>query len=261
MTEGARKRDYGEWKDEQRDEQGNLKILTEEERERRRSDAFAALEGKVQDKTQAKTDADRISALKAYRNKSWADPYTQNQKLRALFRPGRKLRQQNQAETEQLQQRLGLGIDLLEETEEDAKRASFVEFGDFADSEETATQAARKPLFQATNNKPTHKLGSLKGRHEKPKASSLLAATLQSNTRATTDPFLVDRGRSFPETSTGHVIPGLKRKRPSTEDEAVPRKHVDSPDTNYLKDTNNSIGISAIGKQATSLVAYDSDND
>jgi hypothetical protein len=46
VTEGARKRDLGEDKV----EEGDIKIMTQEEREARRDNAFAALEGKVEDK-------------------------------------------------------------------------------------------------------------------------------------------------------------------------------------------------------------------
>ena len=260
VTEGARKRDYGEWKDE-RDELGMVKVLTEEERQKRRENAFAMLEGKAQDKLQAKTDADRIKQLKSYSNKSWEDPYTQNQRLRARFRPGRKLRQQKAAETEQIRDRYGLGIDLLEETEDDAKRARLVEFGSSVDGEETAMQATRRPLFQGPASKSKDKSGPAKGRKDKPRASDVLAATLQSNTRAIMDPFLADRDKSALAVSAGHAIPGLKRKRRSQEDESVTRSLLQSTETNDMTDTNDDTPNSTIEMQAATLVAYDSGDD
>ncbi|KAI9691130.1 MAG: hypothetical protein M1822_008750 [Bathelium mastoideum] len=262
VTEGAQKRDYGEWK-EDRDELGNPTILTEEERERRRNDAFAMLEGKVQDKVQARTDADRIKELKAYRNKSWEDPYTQNQKLRALFRPGRKLRQQKAAETEQLRDRLGLGMDLLDETEDDAKRAKFVEFGGLNVGEDADVEAAKKPLFKGTGSKPTNKSGAAKSRNGTPDAPTLLAATIRGNTRAAMDPFLTDRTVA----SKGHTIAGLKRKRPSSEDEPPARKADDTGhenDTNRNSDTNdmnNETTKPISDEQTIALVTYNSDDD
>ena len=269
VTEGARKRDYGEWK-EDRDQNGNLRILTEEEREKRRSDAFATLEGKVQDKVQAKTDADRISELKAHQKKSWEDPYTQNQKLRALFRPGRKLRQKKEAETEQLRDRSGLGIELLEETEEDAKRASFVDFGHFVDGEEHVNEALRRPLFDDIRSQSLAKSGPGKAGKGKPNASALLATSLRDNTRAIMDPFLVEKNGSSFTPSTGNPIPGLKRRKNSSDDKPVAKKLAsasnggDSNEVNTgknTKTTNNEVNETTVERQALTLVHYDSDDD
>ncbi|TKA66473.1 hypothetical protein B0A49_09843 [Cryomyces minteri] len=64
---GARKRDTGEDKV----SEGDLPILTEEEREQRWNKAFAALEGKVTDLAQAKTDSQsRRIALRSRRKSS-----------------------------------------------------------------------------------------------------------------------------------------------------------------------------------------------
>ncbi|KAL9084909.1 MAG: hypothetical protein Q9165_007862 [Trypethelium subeluteriae] len=262
VVEGARRRDYGEWKEgmEGEGEGGEGRVLTEEERRERRENAFAVLEGKVQDKVQAKAEGRRIEELVAWKKKGWEDPYTQNQKLRALFRPVRKLRQEKEAETERVQEKMGLGIELLDGTEDDAKRASFVEFGSFADGEEAALQAQRKPLFQQTVSTARNKSGSGKNRRENPKASSVLAATLQSNTRAIVDPFLMEKGRTSLTASIGHTLPGVKRKRPNNEEEFTAAVS-DFPDTNDASDMNNQANASTTPKLANTLVAYDSEDD
>ncbi|KAG7007590.1 hypothetical protein G7Y79_00009g026990 [Physcia stellaris] len=125
VTEGAKKRDTGDDKE----VEGAIEIRTEEERERLRSDAFAALEVKVEDRRQQTTDKSRIEELYGAKDKDWEDPYAASKKLRRAFRADRKARQGREKITEALRERMGLGIELLEETEEDRRRAGFVEFG------------------------------------------------------------------------------------------------------------------------------------
>ncbi|KAK5191930.1 Protein saf4, partial [Cryomyces antarcticus] len=119
VVEGARKRDTGEDKV----SEGDLPILTEEEREQRRNNAFAALEGKVTDLAQAKTDTQRIEELRQVRERDWEDTYAASRNLRASFRAERKKRARTTADTEAMRVRMGLGIELLAETDEDRRRA------------------------------------------------------------------------------------------------------------------------------------------
>ena len=164
VAEGGRRRDYGD------DGSGTGPVTTtilgpivsEEESERRRADAFAALEGRVEDRTAAKAETSRVAALRAGRNRDWEDPYAANRRIRRAFRAERKVRRRDEAHTEDIRDRYGLGIDLVPENEGDLQRAKLMTYGsaamddgqfdvgtgagiDIGDAELSA--AAAKPLF------------------------------------------------------------------------------------------------------------------
>jgi coiled-coil domain-containing protein 130 len=213
VVEGAKKRDYGE---EREDVDGGMRILTDEERERRRQDAFAQVEGKMVDKRQAKSDTDRIQQLMQRQERDWDDPYTQNQKLRKTFRAERKVRQKKEAATEELRESMAFAPELQDATKEDVQIAKFVqEFGPLTEPERLQTPdkaALSAPLFQQRALGPSRE--SHHAKKTRPSASAVLGATLQGNTRAVVDPFSVANGNPASKTATGHLIPGLKRKRP-----------------------------------------------
>lgn len=195
VTEGAKKRDTGDDKQ----MEGEIKIMTAEERERVQSDAFAALEGKVEDRKQALTDKSRIEELHRAKEKSWDDPYAASKKLRRVFREDRKQKEKNDALTENLKDRMSLGLDLLEETEEDRQRAKLISFGDF-DGDTAIFRAASKPLFGGAKSSSTPPpIRTLTKQEMKttpaPEALRLsnrekLRHELEFNTRAVVDPFL-----------------------------------------------------------------------
>ncbi|KAK4696890.1 hypothetical protein P7C71_g1085, partial [Lecanoromycetidae sp. Uapishka_2] len=213
VTEGAKKRDTGEDKV----QEGEIKIRTEEERERLANDAFAALEGKVEDKKQASTDKSRLEELQRAKERHWEDPGEANRKLRKTFRVGRKLRQQNDKLTEDLKDRMSLGMDLLGETEDDRRRAEFVEFGAIG-TEQAIIKAQSRPLFQDSSNSRKaliKRIKPAKAISEAEKNREALRRELGNNTRAVLDPFLkVDRSSTM-ATSISSVI---KRKRTHTQD-------------------------------------------
>lgn len=194
VTEGAKKRDTGEDKH----MEGEIKIMTSEERERLQNDAFAALEGKVEDRKQALTDKSRIEELHRAKEKDWDDPYAASKKLRRAFREDRKQKEKNDALTENLKDRMSLGLDLLEETEEDRQRAKLISFGDF-DGDTAIFKAASKPLFGGTKSSTPPPIRTLTKQEKKttpaPEALRLsnrekLRHELEFNTRAIVDPFL-----------------------------------------------------------------------
>ena len=187
VTEGAKKRDTGDDKE----VEGAIEIRTEEERERLRSDAFAALEVKVEDRRQQTTDKSRIEELYGAKDKDWEDPYAASKKLRRAFRADRKARQGREKITEALRERMGLGIELLEETEEDRRRAGFVEFGAVS-GDQAMVRATNKPLFEEVGNmakKSAKKDKTTKADLAQQKAEEL-RKELGNNTRAVIDPFL-----------------------------------------------------------------------
>lgn len=235
VTEGAKKRDTGE--DKQQD--GEIILRTDEERERLRNDAFAALEVKIDDRRQAKTDKTRIEELQSLREKDWEDPYAASRKLRRAFRADRKIREKNAELTENLKDRMSLGMDLLEETEGDRKRASFVDFGEVV-GEMAIVKAKARPLFARESDSLTR---SGKPQKYSKKTKTLLEAEsrreklrreLGNNTRAAVDPFLsIDKPRDSSKSAPlgikrkigilgNEEPPGIKRKRDSTGSEEPP---------------------------------------
>lgn len=207
VTEGAKKRDTGEDKH----VDGEIRIRADEERERLQNDAFAAFEGKVEDKKQAATDKSRIQELHRSQGKDWDDPYESSKKLRRAFRADRKLRQQNEALTEGLKDRMSLGLDLLEETEEDRRRASHVDFGDF-NTENAIDRAKSKPLF-ADKSAPITTPGKKRTKTTPASQARLtrerLRLELENNTRAVLDPFLIPDKSIAPAAA---VVPLMRRK-------------------------------------------------
>ncbi|KAH8157026.1 hypothetical protein CIB48_g11218 [Xylaria polymorpha] len=228
VTEGGTRRDTGDDKDDSlvssRDLIGGLgEIQTAKEKDALRNDAFARLEKTIEDRGVLIERTHRIAELEDASYRAWEDPYAQNRRLRAAFRAGRKTREKEAASTEELQERMSLGIDLVPATEEDARRAALVDFGiaaaalDVGDTEEeeSSNDGARKArITDAALTKPLFAAASMVGSTSTPattdgtpkpgegkkrlradiKASQTresLASTVTRNTRASQDPFLV----------------------------------------------------------------------
>ena len=247
VTEGAKKRDTGEDKV----QEGEIRIRTEEERERLSNDAFAALEGKVEDKKQAVSDQSRIQDLQRAKERDWDDPGEANRRLRRAFRAERKIRQKNEGLTEELKDRMGLGMDLLDETEDDRRRASFVDFGEEPGGDGAIIKAKSRPLFADTSSTSRKALAK---RLKPPKTKTASVAELRkenlrkelgNNTRAVLDPFL----NSIAEKPGGlPAVSLLKRKRASASVSA------DDPNRTDYDSSNNTNRTST-----SALVDYDSD--
>ncbi|KAK1244807.1 hypothetical protein MKX08_004436 [Trichoderma sp. CBMAI-0020] len=240
VVEGATKRDTGE-----APEAGDNAIMTDEEREALRKNAFASLEKTIADRERLKLATERIDDLADLSSKHWHDPYTQNQKLRRAFRVGRKEREIAAAATEDLKDRMGLGIELLPEREDDAKRAALVDFG--ADGQEGGIKALSKPLFATTNTEPTttHAQSSStktdtisKAEKEASRRKETFVAQFISNTRAAQDPFLGSGDRA----ATNKVSLGIKK-----------RKRIDG-EVRAEEPEAKQVPVSTVG-----LVEYDSD--
>ncbi|KAL9105945.1 MAG: hypothetical protein Q9187_008633, partial [Circinaria calcarea] len=252
VTEGAKKRDIGDDKV----HEGEIQIRTDEERERLQQDAFAALEVKIDDRKQATTDKSRIEELQLAKEKDWDDPYAASKKLRRAFRADRKVRQKNEDLTEDLKDRMSLGMDLLEETEDDRQRAQFVEFGDFGQSgsERAVHRAHARPFFANDTSTGQVGVGSTSKTQTKTKTRQLKSLQelemhkekfrreLRNNTRAMMDPFLTDSATAAAVPSASITL-GIKRKR-------------DLPSNSNVVTPEQNAGSSPV-KQP--LVAYDSD--
>jgi coiled-coil domain-containing protein 130 len=218
VTDGAKKRDTGEDKE----VEGEIRMRTEEERERLDCDAFAKLEGKVEDKRRHMSDQGRLEELQKAQEKDWADPYETSRKLRRTFRAERKAKKENLMATEALKDKMSLGMDLLDETEEDRLRAGLVEF---APSPEGPRARRMFEKGESSQKLETKNRGKAKKNADLLEArKTRLREELSNNTRAAIDPFV--------DGSDGWEV-GVKRRK--MEGERQP------------------------SQAATSLVDYDSD--
>ena len=180
VTEGGKARDYGDTEDQVREGEGGMPILTAEERERRREDAFAQLEGKVEEKQAVKENTKRIEELYDAKARDWDDPWSVNRRMRDSFRRERKIRKREEEATEALKGRLGTSIDLLPESGEDARRAQLVEFGD-VEAESKRDGTSSRAIFASTK---TPRATFKSSKFTKENRADALRKQLLSNTRA-----------------------------------------------------------------------------
>lgn len=228
VTEGAKKRDTGENKV----QEGEIRITTEEDRARLEGDGFARLEGKVEDKQRTISDKSRIEELYSAKERDWDDPGEANRRLRNAFRVEKKEREEHGRTTELLKDKMSLGMDLLEETEEDRKRAGFVEFGELR-GEGAIAKAKSRPLFvdpRASDKSLAKKIKTTKAVSEAEQRRESLRKELANNTRAALDPFL---SMDKPNVQALGGISLFKRKRkvkdPETMSESNPPVDVTRP--------------------------------
>ncbi|KAJ6073124.1 hypothetical protein N7467_011209 [Penicillium canescens] len=266
VTEGGKKRDTGDDKELQ---PGEIAIkpyaMGQDPAEK---DPFSKLEGKVEDKRRAKTEATRILELQQRQNRDWEDPYEKSMRLRRTFRQERKGLEKAEAGREALKDKMSLGIDLVDETESDRQRAQMIDFGD--DQAAVGAHAARatrvRPMFAQGVAKLPQKADShgKKSRSAKrAKAADLVASRkaslrseLSGNTRATIDPFLVDD----PDDPNGWQ-PGKKRKivEPSTSTPRSDTTSVHSADMRGKRDITSKEIPTPVATPV--LVSYASDSE
>ncbi|KAJ9640741.1 Protein saf4 [Knufia peltigerae] len=267
VTGGGRRRDTGGADDVDRFGQLQQSRVSEEDKARfEKEGAFGALEKKVEDKSAFVAQQERISELREASDRTWKDPYALNRKLRADFRVGRRKRQADERTGEALKDKFGLDSDMevLAETQEDADRVKFVEFGDWTAAEASSSS---KPLFMSTHSRyngdlpsrPKHvqsggvgggtgpgKGGMLAKQKDK---KQILQGQLANNTRMATDPFLRE---------TEVWQPRGKRKREIRADGDDDREEdaVTSGEPEQKKVTKVTKGIAILA-----LVGYESDSD
>ncbi|KAL2785214.1 CWC16 protein [Aspergillus keveii] len=202
VTEGGRRRDYGI------DEDGNAVgeiMVGKAGAEAGKDDPFAKIEGKIEDKRVVDEARTRILELQRRQARDWDDPYEVSRRLRRGFRAERKVLEKKEEGKEAIREKMSLGIEIVDETEEDRLRAAMVEF------EEGVGLGSGKGLrTRALFEKPSSSLSSAtdasrKGndanvsKSGKRKAADLVAerkaafrSELTGNTRAAVDPFLND---------------------------------------------------------------------
>lgn len=221
VHEGAKARDYGV--DVVREGEEGVEILGPEERERRRQDAFAALEGRKEDKGREKEQGKRIAELYEQRDRDWDDPYEASRRVRKSFRVERKVREKAAEVDEELKERMGLDVHLLPEHEDDKRRAGFIEFGQLDNMDDGAMKAASRPLFllenaTSTEKAPRKKEGTkktalTKKEKEAQRRRDALQQEIRQNSRVSKDPFLTFGSSGNAIDTTFRAIAGIKRKR------------------------------------------------
>lgn len=212
VASGGRRRDYGP---DERIEEGELAFLTAEERGRRREDAFAALEGKVDEKKVETKNKERIEELYDAQHRAWEDPYTLNQKLRSTFRIRRKELEVEKQNKKDMQERFGIGFEIADEVDGDAVRAKMIDFAGRGAGNDLADEVTKRPLFNTTNSletTPRPPSKKLKSDILAEKSRNDLQKELLKNTRAAIDPFL--NGYKHDVSKAQPIaVPRLKRKR------------------------------------------------
>ncbi|KJY00736.1 hypothetical protein TI39_contig315g00033 [Zymoseptoria brevis] len=185
VTEGGKARDYGEPKDRVREGENGVPILTAEEREQRREDAFANLEGKAAEKALVKDITKRIEELYEARDRDWDDPWRANRRVRESFRHDRKALKREAEADEAIKNRIGTEIELLPENDSDRIRAKLIGFGKGGSGSE-GTDASSKAVFSSPKLKSATSKSAKSTRESRKEA---LRRQLVSNTRAALNPF------------------------------------------------------------------------
>ena len=188
VVEGGKARDYGEGKDAVREGEDGRPILTPLERERRREDAFAALEGKVEEKEAVKDNAKRIEELYRSRERDWEDPGNVNKRLRDSFRRDRKIHQREKRAVESLKERIGTDMNILPETEQDVQRAKLVAFERGSAGSASASGAFLRTPARMNTRTTSSKSRNASGQKSETKKDALRRQLLNS-TRAAMNPF------------------------------------------------------------------------
>ncbi|GAO18294.1 uncharacterized protein UV8b_06234 [Ustilaginoidea virens] len=247
VVQGATRRDVGEAA---RDGDEALVVLTDREREALRRNAFASLERTIEDRERATASGRRIDELVDAQARLWEDAYAMNQKLRRAFRVGREEREREAARTEALKDRMGLAVELLPATEEDARRAALVDFGlgeegDDDDDDDNNNNGGGGGGGSAVNKALARPLfGTAPAAADAPpRRKADFASAVVSNTRAAQDPFLQRRPGA-----KAAKIPGVKRKRSDPDRAAAAGAH-----------PRKAPACSRGHSRPTGLVEYDSD--
>lgn len=230
VVSGGRRRDYGD---------ETAAATTVGERDELRKDAFRKLEKTIADEEIKKGAAERIDALQDAVDRDTWDPYARNQALRKAFRVGRKERERQAERDDELRDRLGTGVELLEESEEDRLRAGIVDFEGVKQED-----ALSKPLFgqdKVISNKAPHggkEKPLLKGEREAKRNKDGFVSSVMGNTRIMKDPFLT--GEKTTRKGSARLA-GVKRRKqesdePRNEAAAKPETLEKAPTTSGLVD-------------------------
>ncbi|RAL17301.1 Saf4/Yju2 family protein [Aspergillus homomorphus CBS 101889] len=236
VVEGGRRRDTG---DAARDLGGEIVVGGVGQGKSKEEDPFARLEGKVEDKKRGDEERDRILELQTRQARDWVDPYEKSRRLRRTFREERKGLERKEADKEKLKDKLSLGIEVVDENEEDRVRAGLVEFGEAGDERKTTRL---KPLFVG-------KVSGIKAGSALEQRKALFRSELRGNTRAAMDPFL--------SSDASQWRPGIKKRKVAAETRPIEESRQSSATPEDQPDkTTETLPLASAG-----LVDYASDSD
>lgn len=226
IVSGGRKRDTGDDKDDSLVKSGEALLTTAKEAQEQRETAFSHLEKTIEDRAALAAAQRRIEELEDAAARDWDNPYERNAALRRAFRVGRKEREKQAGLDEGIKERLGLEVELLPESEDDARRARLVDFG--TGMVEKEEKVLVTPLFtnedlvmqgKTADKKPPRQLKSERVAN---KRKTALVSEIVGNTRMTRDPFLERKAKGA--SAAAALLPGLKRKRDADETEQRPEE-------------------------------------
>ncbi|KAL4797679.1 CWC16 protein [Aspergillus venezuelensis] len=204
VVEGGRKRDLGT--DEDGRAVGEILVGGNKGAPSGSDDPFAKIESKTEDKRVVDEAKSRILELQTRQNRDWDDPYAMSRRLRKGFRAERKVLEREEDVKEALKDKMSLGIEIVDEVEEDKVRAGMVDFeahgpaksrvrarGMFDDANPSASAAGTGYSRQ----KDAKKNGKRKPADLVEERKAMFRSELAGNTRATIDPFLNDTNDSW----------------------------------------------------------------
>lgn len=222
VTEGGERQEKGVLERGEYEEDGVPEITIRMPGEAEKAkDAFEKLETKVEDKRKFLTEQERMKELYRLSDKHWDDPYEQSRKLRKTFRAERKRREAIEQQDEALKDRMGLEMELLEESEGDRIRSSMVQF--HHGKEVGPLEATKKPLFDDktdASSMTTKKRKKVTAEQVAAERRALFHKELRGNTRAVIDPFLAEsswepavRGQKKEAKKTKEVVTSTEKKK------------------------------------------------
>ncbi|KAL4940744.1 hypothetical protein BDV06DRAFT_230112 [Aspergillus oleicola] len=262
VVEGGRKRETGV----DEDGRGVGEILVGGNRGAAGSgtdDPFAKIETKTEDKRAVDEAKTRILELQTRQNRDWDDPYAMSRRLRREFRAERKVLEREEGVKEALRDKMSLGIDIVDEVEEDKVRAGMVDFdgpvksrvrarGMF-DNPETGTGAeGKKNVRKSGKRKPADLVAERK---------ALFRSELAGNTRATIDPFLNDAQNAWEPEAKKRRGPGKIEARKDN-GHAVGETINSKPTPSHAQETPDAPNEKNNGQiPSVALVDYGSDSE
>ncbi|KAL4810906.1 CWC16 protein [Aspergillus unguis] len=269
VTEGGRRRDTGEDKDGEREGEIVLGGVRAGGSAAGADDPFAKIETKVEDKRAVDQSKARILELQKRQARDWDDPYEVSRRLRRGFRAERKTLEKEEGRKEALKDKMSLGIEIVDEREEDGLRAAMVEFDEAGGrgGGNGSSGLRSKPMFETKALTLGTKSGDKK-KNGKRKPADLIAerkamfrSELAGNTRAAVDPFLNGDTASAWE-------PEVKKRKGSNKAGSEGKKDSERVPGDASRSTSNDPGspkgASEESKQqniSVSLVDYGSDSE
>ncbi|PIA19273.1 DUF572-domain-containing protein [Coemansia reversa NRRL 1564] len=146
---------------------------------------------------------EQLNILKGESEKQWKDPDSANAQLRKIFREGRKQREENKRQSDEIRSRTGIGLPILPASTEDSQHASFVQYGTSKDA------TSRKKVKNKVVGRPMFKTATAS-------AASDLKTKIMHRQLGKSDPFASQYVGRFSSVATLGIK--SRNKKPDTDD-------------------------------------------